>query len=164
MKAHWRMRSAREVEMELVMVAEVCIGEETYPLVRVNSTDDDGMINAYLNMGSSPPYIALNDAALALPEHLRLAIIGHELGHRVHEHWLVPGRCIRKEIQADEFSIQVAGLCAVRRLLEIMIKSMTRRGCLVDELRERLQALPVPKPKRRKTAIPGRRNRRRRKR
>jgi len=147
--------------MEATVIGTILVNGDEFPMVRVDSTEDDGLINAFIDRRPPRPYIALNDAALALPQHLRLAIIGHEVGHEICEHWRSAGRDIRKEIEADQFAVELAGLCAVRQLLMTMVRTLKKRGLCAREVELRLQVLPTPPPKKRQAGIPGRRRKRR---
>jgi len=147
----------RQVSIE----GEVAVGEHVFGLGRTSSVEDCGMINGALSL-YPVPCIVLNDAAWALPEHIRMAIIGHELGHYFLNHAsdAVRGRRMADEIEADHYAIRFAGLPAIRQLLLTMHKSCLKHGIDPTEAIVRLAALPAcPKAKK---AIPGRRNRRRR--
>jgi hypothetical protein len=148
----------REMDLE----GTVTVEGESFALARMSSVEDNGLINAGM---TTTPFlvVALNDAAWALPEHLRLAIIGHEVGHYFlgHRPEAVGGRNLLDEIEADMFSVQIAGLPAVRQLLKTMRKTCLRHGVCPQEADVRLAALPVcPKMERR---IPGKRRKRNRK-
>lgn len=119
-----------------------------FELGRISSVEDCGIINAGLSV-NPVPCIALNDAAWALPEHIRKAIIGHELGHYLlgHRGDRIHGRSMSNEIEADTFAVRFAGLAAVRQLLTTVRKSCLRIGLSPEEADIRLQALPeLPKP------------------
>lgn len=143
------------------LIGEVQIAGLAYPLVEMCEADDDGLINAFLYPDPSQAAIVMSRAALALPAHLRLAIIGHELGHDAHEHWREP-RCLRNEVEADAFAVHVAGYEATHQLLVILRRSHERRGICAAEVIERLKRLEgsVEAPKSCPKRIPSRRRKR----
>lgn len=126
------------------VIAHVVVGDYSYPVVEMESVDSDGLINAAFSMVPEP-HIRVNRAAWSLPPHVRLAIIGHELGHDLFDHWGLE-RSLENEIEADTFAVKVAGVEAVRQLFRTMIKSLTRRGYDPGEVEIRLQHLPEPEP------------------
>jgi hypothetical protein len=138
------------------------VEDQCLPIVLKPPCRDDGLINA--SYGSKPsPHVQLSRAALALPDHVRLAVIGHELGHHHYGH--CPGiRTLEIELEADAYAIEVAGLAAVHQLLKTARKMLEHRGLDSSEVIDRLRALPsCPKMAKVKARIPSRRKRRRRK-
>ena len=150
----------------LDIIADVEVGPYALTIVKMHESlcDGSGLVNAYYS--SRPfPHVGFNDAALALPLNLRLAIAAHEVGHHVLGH-RGGERCLQKEVDADRFAVQYVGLPAVRQALTTLRKTQLRHGIDPVEAEARLEALPqCPgyKPKVKGT-IPGRKRRKRRRR
>jgi len=145
------------------VVGEIVVDGTTIALARSSSVEDKGMINAALSLNPGL-CIVLNDAACALPDHLILVLIGHELGHYFegHRDHYYYGRHVADEIAADKYSVRYAGLAATRQLLNTMRKCCIKRGLPTVEADARLAALPKC-PKVEQKSIPNRKKRRKKK-